>query len=259
MEPALLVAATWLAFFGTHLGLAFGPVRSGLVGRLGDRGFVLLFSAVAAASFALWVFTTASVRLEGLPGLALAANPAVHAAALVAIVVGVAIVAGSYATYPSSPMALLADRVRDPRGVERVTRHPFFAGLALFAGAHVLLVPTLAQAVFFAGLVVHSVLGAAHQDRKLSARLGAPYQAFLARTSSVPFAAILGGRQRFAAEDQPWIAYAVGALVALGLRPLHAHLFDYGGLWIVAAVVAIAALAGSDALRVGRRRKAQHA
>jgi uncharacterized membrane protein len=259
VEPALLVAATWLAFFGTHLGLAFGPVRSGLVGRLGERGFLYLFSGVAAATFALWVFTTASVRLEGLPGLALAAHPWVHAAALVAIVVGVSIAAGSASSYPSSPMALLADRVRDPQGVERITRHALFAGIALFAGAHVLLVPTLAQAVFFAGLFVHAVLGAAHQDRKLAARLGAPYRAFQERTSSVPFAAILAGRQRLAPDDQPWMAYAVGALLALGLRPLHAHLFDYGGLWIVVAVLAFAAVAGRDALRVRRRRRAQHA
>jgi uncharacterized membrane protein len=259
MEPALLVVATWLAFFGTHLGLASGPVRSALVARLGEGGFIKLFSAVAAATFAIWVFTTASVRLEGLPGLALGSHPAIHAAALVAIVAGFALLAGSYSSYPSSPMAVLARRVRDPRGVERVTRHALFAGLALFAGAHVLIVPTLAQAVFFAGLAVHAVLGAAHQDRKLVARLGAPYRAYLERTSGVPFAAILAGRQRFAPADQPWIAYAVGALLALGLRPLHAHLFDHGGLWIVVAVVAGAAVAGRDALRMGRGRKAQHA
>lgn len=259
MEPALLVAAAWLAFFGSHLGLASEPLRGALIRRLGERGFLALFSGVAAATFALWVWTTAAVRQQGLPGLDLGGQPVVLAASLAAIVTGILLVAGSYSSYPSSPMAVLSHRVRDPRGVERITRHALFAGIALFAAGHLLLVPTLAASVFFAGLVLQAVLGAAHQDRKLAARLGAPYRAYLERTSAVPFAAILSGRQRFAANDQPWIAYAVGALVALALRQAHAHLFDHGGLWIVAGVVFGAALASRGALRVGRNRRAQHA
>jgi uncharacterized membrane protein len=258
MEPALLVAATWLVFVCSHFLLAEQPVRGALIRRLGERGFVVLFFAVAALTFALWVCTTAAVRLEGAPGLALAGTPWVYPLAFLAIVTGIAVAAGSFATYPSSPAALLASEVREPRGVERVTRHPFFVGFALFGAAHAVIVPTLAQAAFFAGLAFHAALGVALQDRKLAVRLGAPYRAYQAKTSILPFAAILSGRQRLAAGDQPWLAYAVGALLALGLRQVHGHLFDHGGLWILVAVLGGASFAGLAALRVGARR-AQHA
>jgi uncharacterized membrane protein len=209
-------------------------------------------------TFSVWVRTTAAVRLEGAAGLGLGGSPWVYVPAFAAIVAGIAIASGSFATYPSAPTALLAAKVREPRGVERVTRHPFFVGFALFGAAHVLIVPTLAQAVFFAGLALQSLLGVLRQDRKLAARLGAPYRAYQAKTSILPFAAILSGRQRFAAADQPWLAYAVGALAAVGLRQVHGHLFDHGGLWILVAVLGGAAFAGLAALRVGARR-AQHA
>jgi uncharacterized membrane protein len=258
MEPALLVAATWLFFFGTHLGLASEPFRGALVRRLGSRGFFALFYAVAAVTFTIWVVVTAAVRVEGLPGLALGEHVLIRILAMAGIVTGLSLSAGGLASYPSSPMALPSHPVRAPRGVDRITRHPFFAGLALFALGHVLIVPTLAAAVFFAGIAFQAVVGAAHQDRKLAHRLGPPYCDYLARTSAVPFAAILLGRQRLSAFEQPWIAYAVGALFALGLRQLHAHLFDHGGLWIVGSVLGGTAYFSRHVFRVSPARKPQH-
>jgi len=258
MEPTLLVAGTWLVFFATHIGLAIEPFRGALVRQLGNRGFFVLFYVVATVTFTIWVAVTAAVRLEGVSGLALGGHLVIRTVAIGVTVIGLSLSVAGLASYPSTPMALPFHPVREPRGVERITRHPFFAGLTLFAVGHVLIVPTLATAVFFAGLAFQAVVGAAHQDRKLAARLGQPYRDYLARTSAVPFAAILFGRQRLSTFEQPWIAYAVGALLALELRQVHAHLFDHGGLWIVASVVGGTAYFGSDALRVGRARKPQH-
>ena len=44
MASVLGVTALWLVFGGTHIGLATRRVRDGLVSRLGERGFVALFS-----------------------------------------------------------------------------------------------------------------------------------------------------------------------------------------------------------------------
>jgi uncharacterized membrane protein len=258
MEPALLVLATWLVFFGTHLGLASEPIRGALLRQLGNRGFFALFYAVSAVTFTIWVAVTAVVRLEGVPGLALGGHVVIRTAAIAVIITGLSLSAGGLASYPSSPMARPSHPVREPRGAERITRHPFFAGLALFALGHVLIAPTLAASVFFGGLAFQSVVGAAHQDRKLALRLGRPYRGYVARTSAVPFAAILSGRQRLAVREQPWIAYAAGAFLGIALRLAHAHLFDHGGLWIVAAVLGSTAYLGRDAFRAGRARMTQH-
>jgi uncharacterized membrane protein len=75
-----------------------------------------------------------------------------------------------------------------PAAVERITRHPFFVGMALFAGAPMLLASTLASAIYFGGFVVVTLIGIPLQDRKLHARYGKVYAAHLSATSAIPFA-----------------------------------------------------------------------
>ena len=90
------------------------------------------------------------------------------------------------------------------------------------------------------------------QDRKLAARYGLPYREYLAATSAIPLAAILRGRQRLALSEQPWMAYAVGVALAFALSQVHEHIFDFRGLWIVAATLGGAAFATLSATRVAR-------
>jgi hypothetical protein len=97
-----------------------------------------------------------------------------------------------------------------PRGIERITRHPFFVGTALLGVGHALLASRLTGVVFFGGLAIFALAGAWHQDRKLLATRGATHAALMARTSLVPFAAIATGRQRFVARELPLAAVALG-------------------------------------------------
>lgn len=257
MQPALLVLAAWILFGGSHLLLASEPLRGRLVARFGERGFVHVFSAVAAVAFAVLAATAASQHAQGMAGLALGAHPLVRPAAIVTIFLGFALAAGSLQAYPRSPMALFSSRVGEPAGIERISRHAFFYGLGLWALAHVLLVPTLAAAVFFAGFAIQAVLGSALQDRKLLGRLGEPYRRYLAGTSALPFAAILARRQRLVLGELPWTAIAVGLGVAWLLREVHAHIFDHHGLWIVLAVLGGAGIATWGAERRQRQLRAE--
>lgn len=254
MLPALFVLLGFALFFGTHVGLATEPIRSRLVARLGERGFANAFSLVATLAFAVWVSTTAAFRHEGLPALGLSSEPVAMALAFVGITLGFVLAAGGLAEYRNSPMALVARPVIEPRGLARVTRHGFFAGIALIGLGHVLMVPTLAGATFFGGLAVHAMVGAWHQDRKLQRKLGAPYETYLAETSGIPFAAIFSGRQRFVAAEQPWLSYGVGVVLAFGLRQVHDQLFIVGGLFIVIAVSGGGAFAAWSAERAAKER-----
>ncbi len=253
MNPVLAILLAWGLFSSTHLVMASDPIRARLVARLGERGFVNVFSAVAAVAFTILSVTGAVFHAQGPPGLALAGHALARPVAIGAIFLGFALIAGSLTGYARSPMALFSNRVAEPRGVEAISRHGFFYGLACWALAHVLLVPTLASAVFFGGFAFQAVLGSALQDRKLAARLGAPYENYLAKTSAVPFAAIVRGRARFVLSDQPWLAYGVGLAIAWLLREAHAHVFDYYGLYLVAVTLGGAALATWSAERRTRR------
>lgn len=170
MFSPFVVACLWLLFGGSHVGLA--AVRGRLVPRLGEIGFVVFFYVVAAVSFAALVRYYAMHRFDGVPGLALAGVVGLRWPLMGVAVFGMAIsVAGLY-SYPRLPSALSAQRIRAARGIEKVSRHPFFAGMGLFALAHALLVTHLVGTVFFGGLLLFVAAGARHQDRKLVAPCG---------------------------------------------------------------------------------------
>jgi uncharacterized membrane protein len=243
MAPALEMALLWLLFAGTHVGLGIRPVRTPLVARLGEFGFSLVFSAVAAATFTALVTFYASHRFEGAPGPDLGSVPVLRWMLIGAVVVGVVLAVAGVHVFPSSPMALFRDRSAPaPRGLERITRHPFFAGAALLGIAHALLATRLVGTVAFSGLALLAGAGSWHQDRKLAKQRGPAYVDYCAATSAVPFAAILGGRQRLALRELPLGALAAGLAAAFLLRARHATLLSNGGAWVIGATVGGAAV-----------------
>ena len=247
MAPSMTVGFVWLVFGGTHVGLATRRVRTRLVARLGEGGFVALYSLVAVLSFAALVGTYAVLRDAGAPGLEL--GPLVRPVLIGVIAAGIVLAVAGIVPYPSSSYALFRTTSRaEPRGLERITRHPFFAGTALLGLGHALLASRLTGVVFFGGLALFAFAGAWHQDRKLLAGRGADHAALMARTSIVPFAAILAGRQRLVARELPVGALALGGVAAWALGgPAHASIFAHGGAYVVIAVVGGAALASLQA------------
>ncbi|MGH7963488.1 MAG: NnrU family protein [Candidatus Binatia bacterium] len=253
MESALVVALLWLLFGGTHIGLAAGPIRGRLVARLGEGGFLALFSLVASVLFTVLVMYYAAYRWEGAPGLAVSSLPALRWPLMVFIAIGVVLMIASLAAYSESPYAIFNQTIRSPRGVERITRHPFFAGVALLALAHALLATRLVGTVFFSGLALLAIIGARHQDTKLLVRRGQPYADYLAATSIVPFAAIVSGRQRIVWRELPVGALAAGLVLTFALRAVHDGIFAHGGLWVIVGVLGGAAVATLQSWRRARR------
>jgi uncharacterized membrane protein len=251
MEACLVVVGLWLLFGGTHMGLTTPRLRRALVARLGEGGFTALFSALAAVSFTLLVTYYVGHRFEGPPGPGLARFAPTRGLAVLAIGAGFVCAAGGLAGYARSPMALFsAGRgAREPRGFERVTRHGFFAGVVLLAGAHALLATRLVTVLFCLGLALLATLGGRHQDARLRARLGEPYARYLAATSAIPLAAVWQRRQQIAWRELPWLWLLGGALASAVLRQLHAPLLTHDGAWIVVGVLAGAALASLQAWR----------
>jgi uncharacterized membrane protein len=164
------------------------------------------------------------------------------------------LVVGALAGYARSPFSLGNEGVREARGLQRVTRHPFFVGVILLGAAHALLATRLVGAVAMGSLALFAGAGAWLQDRKLLALRGRPYAEYLDVTSTLPFAAIAGGHQRLALSEIPYAALLLGLLLAWGLRAVHDRLFDYGGAYVIGALVvvplAILAAEGRRARRV---------
>ena len=253
MEAAIPVALAWLLFASTHIGLASVTVRRPLEARLGRWGFTILFVAVASVAWALAIATYVAFQQQGAPGLALGRFPGARWPLVGAIVLGVVLMTSSFAAYARSPYARAGEGVREPTGLGRVTRHPFFVGVVFLGGAHALLATHLVGAIAMGGLALLAGFGAREQDRKLLALRGAPYADYLAVTSSVPFAAILAGRQRLVSRELPIALPLLGLLFAWGLRAVHGGLFAHGGAYVIGAVLGGVLVILIDEWRRGRR------
>jgi len=255
MEPGWVLAGLWILFASTHVTLATRPIRDPLVRRCGELGFNLVFSLVASVSFALLVHYYALHRLEGPPGLALGRSEAVRLLLTAAIVLGIVLATAPLLSYQGSPYALFRRSTPPARGIERITRHPFFVGVSLFALAHALLATRLVGTVFAAGFAVFPMIGAWHQDRKLLAMRGTGHADYLKTTSTVPFVAIFTGRQRFVWSELPLGSLAAGLVIAFALRVVHDGIFSSGGAFVIAAVVGGAAVETSLSWRRADRRE----
>jgi len=216
--------AFWLAMFaGTHMVLSSLPVRGKLIARLGEKRFVGLYSLIAFATFIPLVWVYFGNRHAGGVIWNLTAAPGVRLLAAVLAVLAIALIVG--AVLHPSPALVGIKQSWGARGLTRITRHPLFMGIALWALSHLLLYGFLTDVLFFGGMLAFSLAGAAHQDARKRAieedRLGQ----FFAESSYWPFGAIIAGRNRIIWRELPWIALAIGAAAAIGIYALHPWAF----------------------------------
>lgn len=221
-----LVAAA-VAFVATHF-LMSHPLRRGLVARLGERGFLLLYSAVAIGT--LWwlvvAFRAAPLTVPWWP-----VGDVIWAVATIVMLVASVLLVGSLVGNPALPQPGQAPTVpAEARGVYAVTRHPMMWSFGLWAGAHLLVMPTQANAVVTGAVAVLALVGAAMQDRKKERLQPETWRAWQARTSYWPFAAVAAGRARLGGfRPHDW---AGGAVLWLAATWAHIPLAGWAaGIW----------------------------
>ncbi len=244
MQPTLIIALLSALFVATHIGMATARIRTWMVNRLGENRFVALYSALASAQFGVLLAYYAAHRFDGAAGLGLGATPSIRWALIAVIAVGLTLMGGSLVGYPDSPFGVLGHNFREPYGIERITRHAFFAGTFMLVTAHALLASHLNGTIVFSSLAVLAVAGARHQDGKLLRRGGEAYRHYLETTSMVPFAAIVSGRQRIAWQELPVRGLTIGLAMAVTLRMVHDWIFAHGGLFVIAATIGGAGILG---------------
>eukprot|EP00878_Enallax_costatus_P040989 GHUV01047417.1.p1 GENE.GHUV01047417.1~~GHUV01047417.1.p1 ORF type:complete len:221 (+),score=22.58 GHUV01047417.1:250-912(+) len=137
-----------------------------------------------------------------------------------------------YFLYPSTFNILEVAAVDEPKlhlwetGIMRITRHPQMVGQALWCLAHTLWIGNSFMVTTSLGLMVHHVFGCWHGDRRLQAKYGEAFEKVKARTSTVPFAAILDGRQQLPKDyykeflRAPYLAVTALTLGAYFCHPL---------------------------------------
>lgn len=119
-------------------------------------------------------------------------------------------------------------------GIIRITRHPQFVGQAMWSAAHLLMVGSTFTALTMALLVGHHYFACWNGDRRLLAEHGDDFLAVKDRTSVVPFAAILEGRQVLPPDYWKELVRAPYVLIAAGtLGAYFAHPYMQAGSALV--------------------------
>jgi uncharacterized membrane protein len=182
MPPLLSLLAASLTLVGTHLLLSHS-LHGPLVRRLGERGFLLIYSAVALA--AIW-WMACAFRAAPAGDLGAASGTAGWIAASVLTVPALVLFLGSLRGNPAFPQAGISGLAnRAPHSVFRVTRHPMMWSFALWALSHLALLWSWRTSIVAGAVLILALVGAAGQDRRKRAAMK-DWRAWEARTSYWP-------------------------------------------------------------------------
>lgn len=221
-----LFAATIL-FVGGHFILSSAAVRPVLVARVGERAFLGLYSVVVLVAF-VWIV----VAYRGAPIVEL--WPQVPALRLVVTLVlpFAFILAVAGVTTPSATGGAGREAAEPPpaTGVMRITRHPFLWGATLWAACHVLVNGDAAGVILFGGMLVLSLGGMWHIDRKRERQYGSAWGPIALTTSVIPFAAIASGRSQMDWDGIGWWRPSIGIVIYFALQYAHGWIFGVSAL-----------------------------
>jgi uncharacterized membrane protein len=220
--------ALLLAFAVLHSGGA--ALRGWGEARIGARLWRLLFAALSIPAAVVVVGYFLTHRYDGLRLWNLQDQPWI-----VPLVWGGTAISFFF-LYPATYNLLEIPAVLQPQvrlyttGIIRISRHPQAVGQVLWCATHMLWIGTSFTAVACIGLISHHLFAVWHGDRRLASRFGEAFEELKARTSVLPFAAVLDGRQQLVLAEFLRPAQ-VGIAIAIGV-------FWWSHRWIGAAATA---------------------
>ncbi|XP_074320710.1 15-cis-zeta-carotene isomerase, chloroplastic [Silene latifolia] len=192
-SPEVVMLTLTIIFAAVHSGLAsFRNVGEKIIG---ERAFRVLFAGVSLPLAVSTVVYFINHRYDGLQLWQLQSVPGIHQFLWLSNFISFLFL------YPSTFNLLEVAAVDKPKmhlwetGIIRITRHPQMVGQVIWCLAHTLWIGNSVAVAASIGLIGHHLFGVWNGDRRLALRYGEAFQIVKNRTSIIPFAAILDGRQ----------------------------------------------------------------
>jgi uncharacterized membrane protein len=221
-----MLIAAGVAFIAIHLLVSGTRLRDAITGVIGERPYLGLFS-LASLGILIWLVSAYLGAQKSGENRVL--YDLGHIRDLGIPVVLLAFVLGVQGLFMRNPTAVLQEGAVSGdgavHGVLRITRHPFLWGVVLWSGFHVLANGDLASVIFFGTFFVVALPGTFAIDAKRRRKLGAAWDAFAAKTSNVPFAAVLAGRNTLNIGESLGWRFWLALLIFVALLFAHPHLF----------------------------------
>jgi len=224
MDATVWIALWAVLFLASHLIVSSAAVRSALIDAIGEQPYRGIYSLIAAATLGPLIYEFAHNKHAGPILWYLRAVAPIRWLAWLLMLAALVLLVGSFITPNPGGIGAPADR-SEPRGLLKITRHPGLVAFSLFGIAHMLMNGWAGDVIFFGMFPALGILGGMHQDGRKLRELGDRYRAFMAKTSFVPFAALVSGRTRWTAGDMPWAAIGAGVVLTVAIVALHPMMF----------------------------------
>jgi uncharacterized membrane protein len=222
----MLVAAA-LVFLGIHLLISGTRARDAITSAMGEGPYMGLFSLASVVVIGWLCVAYNMAQASGQDAQLYDLGPAVRSLAIPVVALSFLIgVPGLLMPNPTSvgqSGAVAKDNT--VRGILRVTRHPFLWGVAIWAGYHLIANGDLASLILFGTFFVLALTGTASIDAKRRRKLGNAWESFAAKTSNVPFAAIVSGRNQLKLGEYFDWRFLAALVIFLAVLFAHARVF----------------------------------
>jgi uncharacterized membrane protein len=223
-----MLAIAGLFFLAIHV-LPVTRLRGQAIAAIGEGPYLGVFSLVSLLAIWWWVRAFEDAPYDARLWSYAAWWPWLKAALV--LFAFILLVAGLSSPNPTLPRGgNLLDRPDVGAGIFAVTRHPAMWAFGIWGIAHFLSQPNWRGFWFFGIFAITALGGALLQEVRKARQYGASWQRFTAKTSFVPFVALMQGRASLRLADIGWWRIALAVLLWAALLYLHARLFGVAPL-----------------------------
>ena len=221
----IIMLVLLVGFAIAHSGLA--ALRPWGESKIGARLYRILFALVSIPFATILIIYFFNHRYDGLQLWQVQNVPGIKS------VVWILSLISFIFLYPATFNLLEIAAVQKPQvhlyetGIIRISRHPQLIGQIIWCIAHALWLGTTFTLVTSVGLVAHHLFAVWHGDYRLTKKYGDAFTKVKARTSVIPFLAVVDGRQKLKIQEFLRPAY-VGVLAFV-------FLFWWGHPWLMVA------------------------
>ena len=220
----ITLAIAGLCFLLLHV-VPATRLRAQAVAAIGERPYMGLFSLLSLIIFVLWAGAFEITPPD--PRVWIYPDWWPYLKAVILLFAFVLLVAGISSPNPTLPQAgRLLERPDVGAGVFAITRHPLMWAFGLWGLTHFISEPDWRGFWFFGVFAITALGGAYLQEQRKAREYGAGWDRFAARTSFIPFVALLQGRASLRAADIGW--WRVALAVFLWALILHLHPLLFG-------------------------------
>ncbi len=222
-DSHLIMVGLLLGFAVAHSGLA--ALRSKAEAIIGPRLYRVIFALVSIPFATILIIYFFNHRYDGLQLWRVQGVPGVQSTVWILSAISFIFL------YPATFNLLEIAAVQKPQvylfetGIIRITRHPQMVGQVIWCIAHTLWLGTSFTLVTSLGLIAHHLFAVWHGDRRLADRYGEAFEKVKARTSIIPFKAIIDGRQTL-----KWQEYLRPAYIGVAIFVM---IFWWGHPWLM--------------------------